>query len=162
MRLLKPNPGECVDRQTILELKIKYGSQGADENMTMESRDEGDKGLTRVKMDAPSKVNIEPFLAENEQIQKYLEKEFLYTIPAHKGSDYDKYLDDLAKVNEQLWKLEDQARILRDAPDRAQEAANIRAAEVLYTITELNDKRAMLVQRINGLFNINVQEKIHA
>lgn len=161
MRLLKPSPGEAVDRQTILELKIKYGSQGADENMTMESMDKDESGLVRFKMDNPSKVNIEPFLEENEQIQKYLEKNWFPDLPPAKGVEYDKQLEELANLNEQIWKLTDRAHVLTEAINRTDEIIQ-RAAEVMFLITELNDKRAVVVQKINRLFNINMQEKIFA
>jgi hypothetical protein len=164
MRLISPTPGECADRQTILELKVKYG--GGKQEPILKSdelvEDSDTRATGRTVLRDASKVNIQPFIDENEQIQRYLEKAWFPSVGAEQGDEYDGLYEQLAELNEQLWKLIDQAHILRDAPDKMQEQANQRAAEVLFAQTDLNDKRAELVRKINGLFEVRVQEKIFA
>ena len=136
MRLMKPAPGEVVDRQTILKLKAQFGEQ---------------KG-----------INVQPFIDENELCQQYLEKNWLPDLASKDGDEYDKLMAELEEINLQVWQLTDQSHTLMEAPNRHQALANQRAAEVLFMITELNDKRASIVYKINGLFAIQVQEKIFA
>jgi hypothetical protein len=167
MRILKPNPGECADRQGILELKIKAaggvrGEIEEDVDTKEDATDEVVYGTNRWILKDPSPINIQPFLDESELIQRYLEKEWFCDIPQDRGEAYDKLYEELAEVNTQIWQLIDQGRTLRDAPDRMQATALQRAAEVLFAQADLNDKRADLVSRINKLFNLSVVEKIHA
>lgn len=167
MRLLKPTPGECVDRQTILQLKIKYGGGVPEEQYeTNDGKAQETKevvsDVARWILKNPSPINIEPFVAENEMIQRYLEKFYIPDLTVDKGETYDNLFEELAEVNHQIWKLTDQQHILRDAPDRMQAQAKDRAAEVLFAICDLNDKRAELVSKINQLFSINVREKLFA
>lgn len=163
-RLLRPNPGECVDRQTILELKAEHG-QSLDPQQVTDHIKQDTEAATVVKtvMLNPSKVNIKPFLDEHEAIQRYLEEYYFPNIQAFpdRQTSYDSLYKQLGEVNSGLWNLEDQARILRAAPDKHQEVANQRAAEVLFTITEMNDKRSELVKQINAIWNINSQEKLY-
>lgn len=162
MRLLQPNPGECLDRQTILQLKIEYGSQ-PDTRKTEELAKNDETGKTaRTVVENPGRVNIQPFIDENEQIQKYLENNWFPDLSSDRGQEFDEYYEELSDVNGQLWKLMDQANILSQAPDRMQVLANQRAAEVLFLIVELNAKRARLVNKVNELFSIKHQEKIFA
>jgi|SRR5580765_4185846 len=162
MRLIQPNPGECVDRQTILELKIKYGGGRPDRATVSDEVVEltPEKGVTRTIMKDPSPVNVQPFIDENEQIQQYLERGWFTDIGPETGKKYDALYEELGELNHQIWKLMDQAKTLRDAPDRAQQTANARAAEVLYAIVDSNEKRAVMVSKINALFSVQVQEKI--
>lgn len=136
MRLIRPNPGELADRQTIVQLKAKFGAE--------------------------KKLNIQPFLDENEVCQRYLEKNWFPDILRGKEDTFNALFEQLAEVNLQIWKLTDQQHILRDAPDRLMPQAAKRAAECLFDIADLNDKRADLVCSINALFRVNVQEKIYA
>lgn len=136
MRLMKPAPGEIADRQTILNLKAKFGEA---------------KGL-----------NVQPFIDENELCQQYLEKNWFPDLKAQDAEEYDSLLSDLEEINLQVWQLTDQSHTLKEAPDRFQALANQRAAEVLFMITDMNDKRAEIVYQINGLFQLKVQEKIFA
>lgn len=163
MRLLAPSPGECADRQSILALKIKFGSRGENAYLSEEDSKDTEVGeyFRDVLKDAPP-INIQPFIDENEMIQRHLEKNWLVSLDASKGLKYDTLFEELAEINLQVWKLTDQAHVLKDAPDRHQEQANKRAAEVLFLITELNDRRAQLVREINMLFEINTVEKIFA
>jgi len=165
MRLLRPNPGEIADRQTILELKIKYGGGKQEPTITSDEITEvgvdGSKRMnSRTILKDPSPINIQPFIDENETLQLYLEKAWFPDISAESGKQYDQLYEELAELNHQVWKLTDQAHTLREAPDRMQAAALERAAEVLFAITDLNDKRAEIVKKINALFAVSVQEKI--
>lgn len=167
MRILKPTPGECADRQTILELKIKAGGGRREEtseevDSKEEAVDTAVYGVNRWILKDPSQLNIQPFLDESEMIQQYLETTWFTSLDEDKGNEFDRLYEQLADVNQQLWALTDQQHTLRDAPDRMQELALRRAAEVLFTIADLNDKRAELVYQMNGLFSIRVQEKIFA
>jgi NAD-dependent DNA ligase len=137
MRLMKPAPGEIADRQTILNLKAKFGEA---------------KG-----------INVQPFIDENELCQQYLERNWFPDLRTQVEIDeYDKLFAELEELNTQVWQLTDQSHTLMEAPDRHQALANQRAAEVLFSITEMNDRRASIVYQINGLFALKVQEKIFA
>lgn len=164
MRLLKPSPGECADRLTILELKMKYGSGGEEPSTDVEVND--DRTMARKVVHNASSVNIEPFRDEHRLIGEYLENNWIPDLDVQKGptarARLDALVEELAELNHQVWKLTDQAHILKDAPDRMAAQANERAAEVLYLTIELNDKRAKLVRDINELFDIRHVEKIFA
>lgn len=162
MRLLKPSPGECADRQTILWLKIQYGSGGQEASTRIDMKRE--EGKARVVIENPSPINIQPFLEENEFIQRHLEANWFPDIAndPEKQRKWDSVVEELAELNHQIWKLTDQSHVLKDAPDRMQAQANARAAEVLFAITDLNDKRANLVRDLNELFEIRTVEKIFA
>ena len=166
MRLLKPSPGECIDRQTILWLKIQYGSAIGEpiKNVDISERETGGRNA-RVTADNVSPINVQPFIDENELIQQHLESNWYTEIASDdevKQLELENYTEELAELNHLIWKLTDQAHVLKDAPDRMAAQANIRAAEVLYTTIELNDKRAKLVRDINALFEIRTVEKIFA
>lgn len=170
MRVIKPSPGELVDRQTILELKIEYGL-GNSEFAELQGEDKVQRTprslalsrVDRVVVDNPTGVNVRPFMDENELIIAYITKNWIPDIAMDESkiAAYDKLHDELLEVNHSLWKLEDQIRILRIAPDKFESAAAIRAAEVAFTIADQNDKRAELVKSINALWGIKSQEKLH-
>ena len=160
MRLLRPSPGECVDRQTILWLKMEYGSSKVEPSKRVDVRPEEQRA--RVIVDNPGAINIQPFLDENELIQQHLEANWFPDLSTSKQVRFNDLMEELAELNHQIWKLTDQAHILKDAPDRMAAVANQRAAEVLYATIELNDKRAKLVRDINELFEIRTVEKIFA
>ena len=167
MRFLRPNPGECVDRQTILALKIEYGSgktgdPEVTDNIVEQAPDES-KTVVRTQMKNASPVNIQPFIDENEEIQKYLEKNYFPDIAAFadKQKKFDEYFEQLGELNSDLWKLEDQIRILRDAPDTNSAIVAERGWEVAKLIASFNDRRAMMVRQINSLWNIYQVEKLH-
>ena len=162
MRLLRPNPGECADRQTILELKVKYGMGVGDTKTSAEVMKTQVGVLARTTVETPVGVNVQPFIDENEQIQQYLEKNWFPDLKPELGSEFDRLYEELQELNHQVWKLTDQSHILKEAPDRMQAQADRRAADVLFQITDLNDKRAELVRKINELFSVRVQEKIFA
>ena len=164
MRLIKPSPGELADRQSILELKIDYGLS---EIHTQETVDRGKtrlRSLMRKVVSEPTKINIIPFKEELEAIIQYTTDKWVpgITDDENKVDEYDRLYEELSEVNGNLWKLEDQARILRAAPDKFEAAAAIRAAEVLFAINSQNDQRAELVRKINSLWGINHQEKLYS
>ena len=174
MRLIKPNPGECADRQTILELKIKFGG-GIPEQVTTTgdtfvTRDQVEDGVPRAEVSREilkdrSPINIQPFIDENEAIQRYLEKNWLVDLPQEQGAIYDRLMEELAEVNLIVWRLTDQAHIMRDCGQIAVlgDDSKIKdAVQLLFDITDLNDKRAEIVRKMNSLFAINAQEKIFA
>lgn len=162
MRLLKPDPGELVDRQTILELKIAHIESQKDHDNEPE-RTVPHGAIARTVVSNPSKLNVHPFADELDLVRDYLTKNFIPDIAPFddKSNAYDALYDELKEVNSQLWDLEDKARVLRDAPDNFAEAACRRAAEVLFAINTLNDRRAELVKQINGLWGKQTQEKMY-
>lgn len=173
MRMLKPSPGEIADRQTILALKIKAGGAGsepenikmADESGVLERADGTEVAASRVLISGTSKVNIKPFVEENELLQQYLEKNWFPALNRGRGVEYDELFDQLGDVNERLWNLEDEARELKRTFKAGVDnfgSLDERARTVLFAITTENDKRSGLVQQISELFGITMQEKIYA
>jgi hypothetical protein len=166
-RIIRPVPGECADRQTILELKMKYGGTEEPVNTSEEIRSVGDDGgsvatITRRKFKR-GKMNIQPFIDEHEMIQSYLQREWFAPSQFTKAQadEFDSLYDELREVNGELWKLTDQGHILLEASRHGKDNAyDQRAAEVMYSTILQNDKRAEIVGKINMLFSINVVEKI--
>jgi hypothetical protein len=163
MRMIKPSPGECADRQTILKLKVASVDPGeskvAGDQVHVMDAGGSERTVNRTLLKNAPKVNVQPFLLENEEIQRYLEQYWFPDFP-RVGDRYDELFDGLADVNERLWKLEDEARVLRAAEKNTDTI--YRAATVLFEITEENDKRSELVREINRLFSIDTQEKVYA
>lgn len=167
MRLLKPNPGELVDRQTILELKIEHA------NVEIEDEPKSDIPLPETARGGSKLLKnrvivnkgalgtrVHLFFDELELISNRLIESWVSGLTTQEQVDsYDALYEQLSEVNSQLWDLEDSARVLRAAPDKFQEQATLRAAEVLFAITDLNDKRATIVKSINELWGIMSQEK---
>ena len=184
MRLIKPYPGECADRQTILELKMKYGGtevpvDTADlTDPAAAKRAEPPKEVTAVKNEGgvattvarqkfvSGRINIQPFVDEHEMIQTYLEREWFPSLESRTGADieFDRLYEELAEVNAIIWKVTDQGHVLLAACKSLGKLIvplpPEKAADVLYTTIEQNDKRAELVRRINELFGLKMQEKI--
>jgi hypothetical protein len=164
MRLFRPNPGECVDRQTILELKAEH-VQSLDPQRTY-NKDKiktDDKRIDKIVFEGASRINIKPFLDEHDEIQVYLEKNWFPEIASskEKQKQFDVLYAELAEVNGQLWKLEDQVRIYLQAPMGYEREADIRSLEVYRTITTLNNKRSELVKQVNTLWGLSVIEKLY-
>ena len=127
MGLMNPSPGELVDRKTILHLKIEAGRR--------------------------KQVDVGHFRQELELIEAALVEWFCKTSGTDRGA-YDAATRDLADVNQQLWRAEDEVRALpRSERDRLAELAKL--------IPELNDRRAELVQQVNRLFRVGQVEKIY-
>lgn len=169
MRLLKPNPGECADRQTILELKMQNASQ-PDQPIRFVEAVKGELDpmvqkdkVIRTRLENASKVNIEPFMEEHEALQKYLADKWFPDIgnSVLKQTEFDDLYNELMEINTRLWKLEDQARVYQRAPDKLEIKTALLAADCLYQINNLNDNRASIVRKINAIWGINVIEKLH-
>lgn len=166
MLLVKTDPGQYVDRQTILELKIDYADiefKGDVEPDNTSGILSGNYRYARQIVHNPNKINVGPFFDELELIRAKLLK---FWIPDISNSEtrimeYDRLYDALKDTNGELWDLENKARVLRAAPDRLQTEAAKQAAEVLFAINDLNDKRSELVKKINALWNIGGQEKFY-
>lgn len=136
MGLLTPSPGEVVDRQTILELKIEAAKR--------------------------KKIPANAFADEYDQLQAYLEKNSFTRAPVQ--HDRDTLYKKLKEVNTQLWHIEDDIRlIIRQAGDPSKLSADqkVLVCKVSFEIPRLNDQRAELVQQINKLFNISRPEKLY-
>lgn len=161
MLLFKTTPGELADRQTILELKIEHLNEiEVDDDPTVQSSTS--RGVVaRHIVKNPSKINPQPFLDELELIQESLKKNWFDARPDSLVQKYDALFEQLEQVNLDIWNLEDNARILRDAPDKFKEAAAIRAAEVLFAINDNNDKRCEIKKQIDALWGYKTQEKLY-
>lgn len=162
MLLFKTTPGELADRQTILELKIEHLNEIEVEDEPTVHKTTATSVVARHIVKNASKVNPQPFLDELELIQESLKKNWF----GHTATDaivqkYDALFEQLEQVNLDLWNLEDKARVLRDAPDKMQAAANARAAEVLYAINNSNDKRNEIKKQIDALWGYKTQEKLY-
>ena len=130
--MLRPAPGECVDRQTILMLKAKFGTL--------------------------KKINTKPFTDELNDIQEYLEKNWYFKLNETEGATNDALIKQLQVVNGELWKIEDEIR-LRMSNDQNRDVP--READIARIIPTLNDKRAKLVQDINAIFQCATVEKVY-
>lgn len=163
MLLFKTDPGQLVDRQTILELKIEHSNvEFEPEKTDIISDKRGSRVLQRTVVNKNALgTKIHLFFDELELIQKALLEKWIPDIynSDDKVKSYDELYEQLSEVNSQLWDLEDQIRILRDAPDKFEELAAKRAAEVAFAIADLNDKRAGIVKQFNSLWNVNTEEK---
>ncbi len=127
MRLLNPSPGELLDRRTILHLKIEAGRQ--------------------------RQLDVGHFREELESIEAAL-ADWLRRNAGADRQAYEAAARELADVNRQLWRAEDEVRQLpRSERDRL--------AELAKWIPELNDRRADLVQRVNRLFRVSHAEKLY-
>lgn len=131
MRLLRPTPGECADRQTILHLKAKYGEL--------------------------KHINVKPFTDEIAEIQDYLDKNWFTRIDFAVGAQFDSLWKRLSEINTDLWKVEDEVRLrAREKPLNEK-----RLVEIALYIPIQNDLRAKVVQEINRLFLVAEQEKVY-
>ena len=173
MRMLRPSPGEIADRQTILALKIQAGGAGsepeniqrADESGVLEKSDGTEVNASRTLIKGTSKVNIKPWVEENELLQQYLESNWFPSLNRNNGVEFDDLFDQLAEVNRTLWKLEDEARDLKRTYEQGVDnfgQLDERARKILFQINGNNDKRAELVKKINALFGVQSQEKLYA
>lgn len=136
MRLLRPSPGECVDRRTILQIKMRKA----------------------VKLGA----NCKHFADEDQQLQSYLESIWLQNLADGTCRRVEKFSLELQKVNEALWDLENRIRQLRSLSDEKRRERTEEIVSVALAIPELNDERARLVAAIDSLFGINGQEKLYS
>lgn len=136
MRLLRPSPGEAADRQSILHLKCQYGEL--------------------------KNMNIKPFTDEISELQTYLDVHYFHKITEETGEKYNGLFGSLARLNRDMWKLEDEVRIrTADTYEHKGPDNDARLLVIVRLIPQLNDKRAALVQEVNSLFSIHQQEKIY-
>ena len=131
MGILNPTPGEIIDRQTILTLKIKHCLTDTD---------------------------VKAFQKEYDELGGYFIEAFDYDGDIFDEDTFKAYQKSLQDINTELWGLEDERRkwIKSTSSDRMRAIAN--NAEIT---TNLNDERAKLIKAINTLYNINVVEKIY-
>jgi len=164
--ILNPSPGDLVDRQTILEVKLNHcgveGNTGLQPVSAELMEQSPQKSVSRTKLLEKTDVDIQPVIREHEAIQQKLELDWFTKLMPDDGDKFDKMMSELSNVNAELWKLEDQARVLRLAPDKQNGTVIIRKAETLDAITLNNDLRAELVRKINALWRIDTQEKMYA
>lgn len=171
MRLMKPDPGELVDRQTILELKIDHANveinpeqKEGEIPIPKQARGSSKLNQNRFIVNKEAKgTRIHLFYDELELISKKLLETWVPDIMTsqEKVDKYDELYASLSETNASLWDLEDQGRVYRAAPERYQNdpTFNTRCKDILFEIEDLNDKRADLVKQINALWGIKSQEK---
>lgn len=156
-------PGDLVDRQTILQIKLsKLGADSnngtqADEVIEMNSQ----RAISRSVLTHKG-VDIQPLLLEHEAIQQKLELDWFPKLAPDNEGVFDGLMETLKNVNQELWKFEDQARILRHAPDKFLETVLRRKADVLDGITMNNDIRIGTVAQINALWNLQSEVKVYS
>ena len=171
MRMFKPAPGEMVDRMTILLLKLAHTTElssieprGEDTKSIPGEKGKASRVIVRTRVDSStlnSKEHI--FLDELDLVRNHLIDNWIPDIAdkPDKVESYDRLYDDLSDINAQLWDLEDQSRVLRSAPNPKDQKVIENKAELLDSISTLNDKRANIVKEINALWNINTSEKLY-
>lgn len=138
MSLLNPNPGEIIDRLTILELKITAA---------------GKKGISAVHFEA-EKLGLEDRL---EHFKACLCEDFCMD-----DAGLDKKLTEIAQnhnalaaVNSLLWQAEDDVRATRE-----EEA--LKLASLCKRIAKWNDTRAQHIAILNLLYGLEEgPEKLH-
>ena len=129
MRILNPGCGECVDRITILQLKI----------------------------DAAQAKNLssDHFEDEKYKLELYVSQAFPRAFDAQNIGQYVDLNAKLSETNKNLWKLEDEIRALKDKHDTIgvewSDYDTRRTLEIAFLIPEQNDRRARLVRQINNL-----------
>ena len=119
MRLIHPSPGELLDRQTILHLKVDAGRR--------------------------RQVGVSHFEEELKMIDAAL-ADWFGKNPGADRRAYEEAALELAEVNGKLWEAEDEVRALaRNAKDRLAELAkwipelNDRRAELVQRVNRLFD-----------------------
>lgn len=164
--IINPTPGDLVDRQTILQIKIAKCGVVSDTGIQPVSQEitsfSSEAAMSRTKLLEKTEVNIQPLVIEHEAIQQKLERDFFPKLDAFGASAFDPLLEKLLNINKTLWKLEDQARVLRSAPDKQLQTVLERKAECLDVISTSNDMRLGVVKQINALWGIQSEEKIYS
>lgn len=124
MRIITPACGECMDRLSILKLKIKSADA---------------KGVPSTH-----------FLEEKQELESYIASHFPHIGSSGTIDDYYKLSQALMEVNSNLWSLEDEIRIYVNKKEvHAVDAPRI--VDIALLIPVLNDKRAELVRNISSL-----------
>jgi hypothetical protein len=159
------SPGDLVDRQTILEVKLEHLGVEGDTGYTPKSiellEQTPQKSVARTVLMDKTEVDVQPVLIEHEAIQERLERDWFPKLTSEQGATFDEFNQRLRSVNKELWKLEDQIRIYRKAPDLDSPIILRRVKDTAFAIVVNNDLRANYVQQINTLWGIEVQEKIY-
>lgn len=108
-------------------------------------------------------VNVKPFTDELTELQDYLQRHWFVRINEQEGLQFNALMEALAKVNNDLWKIEDEVRIRmkKFSLEGKDHKDTERLAEIALLVPELNDKRGDLVQEINRMFGVAEQEKIY-
>ena len=139
MRFLRPSPGECADRQTILQIKMRVAAQQG--------------------------KPLEHFVAENNEILAYLQKNWFPESVIKRGpsvaDEWDELWEKLERVNQRLWDLEDEIRSILALSSEKQTEKVWEVFRIGTAIPIENDKRAKLVEEINLLFDVQTREKIY-
>ena len=165
--IINPTPGDLVDRQTILQIKLARCGMSGDTGMQPVSQEvtsfSPEKTTTRTKLLDKTEIDLQPMIIEHCAIQEKLMRDWFPKILGSVGEQqFDPLLEKLLRINKELWKLEDQARILKLSPDKHTQTIYQRKADCLDGITLNNDMRIEIVKQINVLWDIQSEEKIYA
>ncbi len=163
--IISPTPGDYIDRQTILQVKLEHCGVESSTGYTPVSEQlleqSPQKSVSRTKLLDKTAIDIQPTILEHEAIQERLQTDWYTKLTEAQGDTCYELEKKLKSVNAELWRLEDMARVLRISPDRNTELILRRKSEVLDGITISNDKRMELVKQINSLWGISIQEKVY-
>lgn len=135
MLLLRPSPGACVDRQTILRLKIENSARRG--------------------------VDAMQFEEEDRALQLYLEQNWFSSSNRDWRGEFEKHSSALLQVNRALWNLEDEIRCLQSLSVEKRGEKIERIVSIAFEIPRLNDERARLVETINAMFGLTAPEKLY-
>lgn len=106
-------------------------------------------------LDKISILQIKSQYTENIYVNKELES-LIEIAKQFKVFDF-KYFDQLLEVNQKLWKIEDELRVLENLQDFGDTFINL--ARSVYNI---NDRRSLIKKEINEKYNSSYREvKIH-
>jgi len=133
--LLRPSPGACADRQTILRLKIENSARRA--------------------------VDAMQFEEEDRALRLYLEQNWFSSSNRDWRGEFEKHSSALLQVNKALWNLEDEIRYLQSLSVEKRGEKIERIVSIAFEIPRLNDERARLVEMINALFGLTATEKLY-
>lgn len=135
MQLLRPSPGEYVDRQTILQIKTQEAAKAG--------------------------LDCRHFRDEDGELQLYLETTWFQAAQGDAVEQLELFSAELKKVNRSLWHLENKIRNLKSLSSEERDKRTKDIVSVALAIPELNDERARLVAVINSLFGLTAQEKLY-
>ena len=135
MLLIRPTPGACVDRQTILRLKMEEAARTG--------------------------VDARHFAEEHKALQVYLEENWFSSGQPDWTEEFAACTSELARVNQALWHLEDEIRHLKSLAPEERQPKTERLVTIALAIPELNDERARIVSKIDTLFGVRAQEKLY-
>jgi hypothetical protein len=103
-------------------------------------------------------MNVKPFSDEIYELQVYLDVHYYHLLTDEPGAKVNELYQKLARVNRELWKIEDEVRLRVNENPLNKD----RLVEIALLIPKLNDQRADLVQQINVVFQqVPQPEKIY-